>query len=287
MPSPFPGMDPYLESHRYWSHAHLSWINYLAQALNESLPTGYLAIAQERLYVVQEDRSIFPAAAILSMQRTGRVHKLAGKANTAVLEADAPLRVTIPHATRREFYIDIVVNSSGKQSDGNLRVVSNIEVLSPANKTPGEGRTQYLRKQMSVLSSDVHLLELDLLRSGQHTVAATYEWVCKEIESKELPAQDYLISLSRNLNRWDFEIWPFTVRQSLPCISIPLMEGEADVIVDLQSVFNIVYDSGPYERGIDYNLPTDPPLKARDALWADVMLEQKGIIANRSHEGRT
>ena len=50
-----------------------------------------------------------------------------------------------------------------------------IEVLSPTNKTPGvHARTQYLQKQEELLNSRVNLVEIDLLRSGQHTTAVTY-----------------------------------------------------------------------------------------------------------------
>ena len=41
-----------------------------------------------------------------------------------------------------------------------------IELLSPANKTPGPDREQYLAKRMELLNGPVHLVEIDLLRGG-------------------------------------------------------------------------------------------------------------------------
>ncbi len=48
-----------------------------------------------------------------------------------------------------------------------LRLVTVIELLSPANKERGsKGWELYRRKQEDVLKSDVHLVEIDLLRGG-------------------------------------------------------------------------------------------------------------------------
>ena len=47
-------------------------------------------------------------------------------------------------------------------------VVTVIEVLSPANKTVGEGHRLYRRKQQEVLNSQAHLIEIDLLAEGLH-----------------------------------------------------------------------------------------------------------------------
>ncbi|GAA6623037.1 hypothetical protein NUACC26_088620 [Scytonema sp. NUACC26] len=43
-------------------------------------------------------------------------------------------------------------------------VVTAVEVLSPANKRPGQGRKQYETKRQTILESTTHLVEIDLLR---------------------------------------------------------------------------------------------------------------------------
>jgi hypothetical protein len=45
------------------------------------------------------------------------------------------------------------------------RLVTAIEVLSPTNKR-GEGRIEYAAKRQSIMRSDTHLIEIDLLRAG-------------------------------------------------------------------------------------------------------------------------
>ena len=47
MPSPFPGMDPWLESFASSRSFHGSLIYLLQETLNESLPKEYLANAEE------------------------------------------------------------------------------------------------------------------------------------------------------------------------------------------------------------------------------------------------
>ena len=46
-------------------------------------------------------------------------------------------------------------------------VVTIVEVLSPANKRAGRGRDAYLQKRERVLGSSTHLVEIDLLRTGE------------------------------------------------------------------------------------------------------------------------
>src|SRR5688572_4397902 len=43
MPSPFPGMNPYLETEAVWSDFHGSFLMAIRAELNRSLPEGYVA----------------------------------------------------------------------------------------------------------------------------------------------------------------------------------------------------------------------------------------------------
>ena len=38
MPSPFPGIDPYIESQHLWEGFHARFVTYLCDALNDVLP---------------------------------------------------------------------------------------------------------------------------------------------------------------------------------------------------------------------------------------------------------
>ena len=268
MPGPFPGMDPYLEDRRYWTEVHHSLIYALRTALKPVLPSEFLARIEERLYIVEPPRDV--RADIAVTQRAPAAGS-GRKATAALLDknvpaSDAPVVVRAPREEVREGYIEILSRNDAE------RVVATIEVLSPKNKAVGKGRAEYRRKQQATLLSDVHLLEIDLLRSGHHTVAAP---------ERELRAQvswwDYLVSLHRGGAAGEFETWPRTVRDRLPLVSVPLTEGVADTALNLQEVFDRVYNESFFDRAVDYRAAPEPPLPPEDAAWADDLLKEKGL----------
>jgi hypothetical protein len=125
----------------------------------------------------------------------------------------------------------------------------------------------YLTKQREILSSQTHLLEIDLLRQGEHTVAASHK------ELRKRGRWDYLVCLHRGGQGNRFEAWPIGVRDRLPQIRVPLAHGEPDVILDLESVFQRSYDEGGFARWIEYDKEPVVALPAEDAAWARALVE--------------
>ena len=61
MKSPFPGMDPYLESH--WGDIHTTLMVYARNQLNAQLPDDLQARVEESLAVMEDDektRTVYP-----------------------------------------------------------------------------------------------------------------------------------------------------------------------------------------------------------------------------------
>lgn len=247
MPSPFPGMDPYLEDRGLWRGVHHRLIAALAAALNAALPRDFVARIDVRLYVPEPER--------------WEVVKVEASAD---VDAHVLLR-GFPEEVREAFIEIIAVNEPG-------RVVTAIELLSPANKAPGLGREEYRRKQRDVLASETHLLEIDLLRGGEHTVAVP-EQALRALHGP----WDYLICLHRAGHKGQYEVWPRPLRQRLPRVLVPLTEGHAGVALDLQAALDRVYDGGAFDRSVDYRSDPDPPLSADDAASADALLRGKGL----------
>ena len=50
MPSPFPGMDPYLENTDFWQGFHNGFMHYAQEMLQPRLPKGYNATLEMRVY---------------------------------------------------------------------------------------------------------------------------------------------------------------------------------------------------------------------------------------------
>src|SRR5262249_60372345 len=57
MPSPFPGMDPYLEAHSLWPFFHNRFASELSAELNGALPAPYYADVEmrEEVGIIEED----------------------------------------------------------------------------------------------------------------------------------------------------------------------------------------------------------------------------------------
>ena len=265
MPGPFPGMDPYLEDADLWRDLHHTFITYARAGLRAVLPPGYLARIEERVVILPDECSIVPRTPSLSSA-------LSSAPGMAVLEReDTPHRVRVASISQREYFINIV--DAGNRE----RVITSLELLSPTNKAAGDSRrTQYLRKQEAVLNSATHLLEIDLLRSGQHTLAAPLA----ALEAEGM-TWDYLACLHRAGQQKEpedeYEVWFIGVRQPLPRVRVPLEAGTPDALLDLQAVLDRCYDEANYGGELDYTTEPIPPLRSDDAQWADALLRERGL----------
>jgi hypothetical protein len=160
--------------------------------------------------------------------------------------------------TARETYLEI----RGK----NDRVVTVLELLSPANKTQGEGRDLYERKRLRVLSGNVNLVEIDLLRAGQPMA----------VRGNGHPAA-YHIFVSRAAKRPLADLYYFGVRDPIPDFPLPLLQNDWEVMVELNDLLHALYDRSGYDLRIDYGKDPEPPLETGDALWSDALLRQAGL----------
>ena len=263
MPSPFPGMDPWLESTRYFGDLHDSFIYGLQQAIQPQLPEFYVARKTIRVILEAPERRAGPDVYIA---RTGAVEATdefpaaatIGETGPHVVTADMPELEEI-----EERYLDIY-KIEGKE----LRLVTSIEVLSPTNKgIVGSGREEYLRKQRDVIKSRVNLIEIDLLRGGRHTTAVPEEKI------KEFDRFDYHVSLWYAGQPDRYFVYPFDLTDPLPEIAIPLEQGDPTLTVALQPIMSAGYEVGAFDRQIDYaNDDPDPPLTDDQKEWADAIL---------------
>ena len=255
MPSPFPGMDPYLEDQ--WSAVHVLMMSALTAALKRRLPAGLAARPEEsvRIESTGGDRlyDYRPDLAEVEGLPTGR--PAGGGVLTArpapVAEPVGVIRRPLPIVTRNVQIVDV------RNAD---RVVTVIEVLGPGNKAAGRANDDYRMKLADYEEAGASWVELDLLRSSRQRLPVPWA---------DLPAGtvgDYLAVVYRHATG-RVVAYPIGLRDRLPTIAVPLRIDEADVPLDLQGVFDRVYDDGPFDD-TDYGRPADPPLSAADAAWA-------------------
>lgn len=257
MPSPFPGVDPYLENSELWAEVHHRLITAIADAIAPSLRPKYRVAIEKRIYlsdVKNSDLVMIPDVTIFSNPNATQSQ------STATLTSPRePITVTLPIPEEtREGYLEIREVGTGE-------VITVIEILSPKNKRAGVGRNLYENKRQQVLTSATHLVEIDLLRAGKPM----------PVES-EIQA-DYRILVSRSVRRPAAHLYAFTVRDEIPPFPLPLQSKDAEVQVELQTLLSGVYERAGFDLAVDYTQPAIPPLKGEDAAWADALLREKGL----------
>jgi hypothetical protein len=112
------------------------------------------------------------------------------------------------------------------------------------------------------LAGSCHLIEIDLLRRGNHVLSIP-EWRARQ----EQP-YDYLVCVNRWPRRNQFALYPRRLRERLPRIKVPLAEPDPDVPLDIQAALEQVYWEGRFMRRVRYDEPCDPPLSESDQQWA-------------------
>jgi hypothetical protein len=249
MPSPFPGMNPYLEHRAVWKDFHDSYVPALRDALQPLVvPAGFFVRIDEAVTVRdawREDEEPV-GRADLAVPQTGRHPGKPAKAAavSASVVAELPRRTD----TERLPYLEVL----DRQRD---QVVTVVELLSPSNKEPGADREVYLAKRRRLLAADVNYVEIDLLRVG------------RPMPLRRCPASEYRVMVSRAADRPRVEAWPVRLRDRLPVVPVPLRPGVPEPAVDLQAVLDRVYDAAMYAAEV-YRRPIDPPLAPADAEWA-------------------
>ena len=258
MPSPFPGMDPYLEDVALWTGVHAALIARIQDQLAQRLLPRYLVAFQERVYITAENdpayRVIYPDVHFVQPDPVGDPMGSGAPATAAdALAIAEPIRVT-------EDRVEPVRELSLELRDAtDLSVVTVIEVLSRTNKVLGsEGRADFLRKRREIYATSTHWVELDLLRAGGRTA-----------HRRPVVTAAYQAFVSRHLaerGERQGDLWPIPLDARLPVIGIPLRSGEPDAPLDLQAAFGLAYDRGGYRYRINYAADPPPPAMSADAL---------------------
>ncbi len=252
MPSPFPGMNPYLERPSVWRGIHTYLIGAMGRSLVPQLPAGYEVRPEEEMFI--REASADERRHLMGWSDLG----IAGKsdrpapvgAGTAL--ADAPAYAALPQAVLSETsrWLEITDSEGGG-------LVTVIELLSPTNKL--RHRQQYEQKRLRLLGDGVSLVEIDLLRAG------------RRMPLNGLPPCDYCLMVARPSERPRVGVWPLMLRDPLPVLPVPLRPPDADVHLDLPALLNDVYDAGGYAPSVYRHAP-EPPLSDEDRAWAQALV---------------
>lgn len=254
MPSPFPGMDPYLEDPTLWPDVHGRLINVASELLLSQLRPKYFIQIDERLYLANADDEasgvIVPDLRIREVASGPR----GGASATQTAQAAPGLELAYGWEFEvKESYLQVI--------DRELhRVVTVVEILSPANKVKGSvAYKEYEQKKRDVLAAGTNLVEIDLLREGMPLASRP-----------DIPPHEYMAQV------WRFRgdkaprrtVWPMSLREPLKTIPVPVRPEDADAVLNLQQMLNIAYERAGYELRVDYSKDSFPPLRPELSQWA-------------------
>src|SRR5438874_1566733 len=223
MASPFPGMDPYLESFELWPAFHHQLVTCLYQILLPGLVDRYKARVGQRCYTTEQ-----------------------------------ALFTSIIHEEHKEEYIEIRQRNEG-------RLVTLVDVVSPANKTSPSGRQSYLDKRREGKVTGANLVEIDLVLQGQPML---------DYSRENMPEWDFAVTVTRANHPEKYEVYPATLQKRLPRFRMPLANDDRDTVVDLQVGFSRSYDQGGFHAQIDYARDPIVPLSEDSRRWLHDHLKQ-------------
>jgi hypothetical protein len=252
-------MDPFIEDQE-WEDFHSTFNTVMRESLAPGVEPRYIVRVERRVYVehgIEADDQV--RWADVSVLWSGMPAPVAVADTTAAGTSLLPVECLLPDLQeRRETFLVI-------REVPSMEIVTVIETLSPANmRASSDGREQYLAKRQEILQSRTNLVELDLLRGG------------RRLPIVSMPPGDYFAIVSRGYRRPRVDVYPWTLRQSLPTIPIPLKKDEPEVPLDLQAVFTTVYDRARYQLSLNYAGKPGVPLNEADASW------MKGLPISRN-----
>lgn len=256
MANPFPGIDPYLEMQPFWSDFAPKFLTAISNTLLAQLLPRYEVRIEEYLMLTEEDHRVHRLQPDVTLSASESWRPSGG--NVAVLEpvvAESEYPAFEPRTQRRLKIIHLP-----KQ-----RVVTALELLSLANKTPGEGGLgAYLDKREELLTCRCNLVELDLLRGGERLPM-----------NGPVPPGDYYAYIGRVATMPRCQVIAWSLRAPLPKIPIPLLPEDGDYTLDLQAAFRAAYESAFYDRRLPYDQPLEPAIRITDEAWVQEALARR------------
>jgi hypothetical protein len=226
MPSPFPGMDPFLECEKIWPAFQHHLVACLYQTLLPGLVDRYRARVGQRHYSTEQ-----------------------------------ALFTSIIREEHEEEFIEI-------RQRNDSRLITLVDVVSPANKTTLAGRKAYLEKRKEAKSANASLVEIDLVMQGQPML---------DYSREGLPEWDHAVTVTRASQPERYEIYTATLQKKLPKFRLPLAADDRDTVIDLQTVFARCFDQANFIAQINYLQNPPTRLDEEDRKWVDDLLKQQKL----------
>jgi hypothetical protein len=150
MPSPFPGMDPYLEDSTVWEEFHHIFITECMYSLSDRLPDNYVAKIGERVELVSRDdeaaAQYVPDIAVAGMaRRPESMTGTAGASGDGVAVAPVTVHRNPPPAGHEAGHIDRVAFAVEQVWRRNRRISAQATFVNSASRSCRRDRSPETR----------------------------------------------------------------------------------------------------------------------------------------------
>src|SRR5437868_2018033 len=214
-----------------------------------------------------EDEKRWPAFqplvvhALYQMLLPGLMDRYRARVGERTYTSEEALFTSIIREEHKEAFVEV-----RQRADG--RLITLIEVISPANKITGEGRRLYRARRDEVKKMNANVVEIDLVLQGQTLID------CAKDAS---PAWDYAVVVTRWTHPDRYEIYSATLPKRLPRFRVPLASDDRDTVLDLQSAVAKAYDQGDFAKSIDYLRDPATRLSDENRRWLNDRLKEEKI----------
>lgn len=235
MPSPFPGIDPFIESSNRWNDFHHGMLVAMRTQMNAGLPPEFIARLGTRVQMTAED--VPPSAnskALSTASHMNGPHRL-------------PQDMGAPGAYE-QLFIDVL-------HVPRQRTVAHVEMLCPPNKAGCNDRTAYLATRRDLVHHGVNLVEIDLLLQGERLPMLA-----------PLPRGNYYAFVTRSVSPSNCDIYSWSIRDPLPVVPVPIDDEGREIGLNVAAAFSDTYEHGRYDRVLQYDTPPSF-LNAEDQEW--------------------
>lgn len=238
--NPYAGVNAHLNSYLQnpasrWTAFHSLHIADLVRDLDAQLPPGYGVSAEESLQYAQPETyvrplRIQPDAAVYQSQETKP-----GQA-TQTAQATTPYRVGIAQdivPLKRSLTAAEVYKFA---DEPDMRLVTRIELLSPANLPGGSYHERYLQRRGETVRNGVHLVEIDYLHQYQPVMPEARSYADGEAD-----AYPFVIAVTHALPTPETaktHYYGAHVDEPLPRILLPLLLPDF-IVFDMNSPYNL------------------------------------------------
>jgi hypothetical protein len=263
-----------------WEGFHGNHITHLTEAINASLPSGYLVDSRPALQIREYD----PAEGARFRRPRPDIAIYEARAPVSSFEWPSSENASAPTMTLSaletldidsdSYLRAVIIWKTGRGKLG--KPVTWIELLSPTNKPGGTGYMQYIQERATALREGVVLVEVDYLHETRSPINRLPSY-----PGGEPGAHPYTIAVSDprpTLQDGWTDVYGFDADAPLPIIDLPLA-GKHTVRVNFGQVYNRTFESlAAYSYRVNYAQPPERFETYREADQARIKARMEAVL---------